>query len=172
MRLAVFLLVHGLAALVPFATWQNNDPIASASFAGWPQHFEGRALQRLALSDRERGFVQGFPGQIARFSDGSREIVMRWIERPSRKLHPAADCFKGAGYTTGPQPIRLDAAGQHWGCFTASQNGRQLHVCERVYDAAGKSWSDVSSWYWAAMLGKTSGPWWAVTIAEEGRAGW
>jgi hypothetical protein len=25
---------------------------------------------------------------------------------------------------------------------------------------------DASSWYWAALLGKSSGPWWAVTTIE------
>lgn len=162
---ALFLVVHGLAALVPFVSWQKDVSTASTSFIGWPEQFEGRGLQRLSLTEQERGFAQGFPGEIARFTDGSREIVMRWIQRPSRKLHPAADCFKGAGYTTVPKPIRIDAVGQHWGCFSAKQNGTQLHVCERIYDTTGKSWSDVSSWYWSAMLGNTPGPWWAVTIA-------
>jgi hypothetical protein len=26
-------------------------------------------------------------------------------------------------------------------------------------------WTDASSWYWAAILGRTRGPWLAVTVA-------
>jgi hypothetical protein len=40
-------------------------------------------------------------------------------------------------------------------------------VYERIYDVAGNSWSDVSAWYWAALLGKSAGPWWSVVIAEK-----
>ena len=37
-----------------------------------------------------------------------------------------------------------------------------------IYSARGdQSWTDVSSWYWQALLGKTHGPWWAVTVTEK-----
>ena len=133
----------------------------------WPTHLDGRRLHTLGLTEQERGFVRGFPGHVARFTDGSREIVMRWLSRPSRRLHPASDCFKGVGYTITPKPIRQDGNGQHWGCFVARRGNRRLRVCERIYDEQGRSWSDVSAWYWAAVLGKTSGPWWTVTVAEK-----
>ncbi|MCI0665355.1 MAG: hypothetical protein L0220_30200 [Acidobacteria bacterium] len=32
--------------------------------------------------------------------------------------------------------------------------------------AVDENWTDVSSWYWSAMLGRSCGPWWVVTIAE------
>ncbi|MDH3604730.1 MAG: hypothetical protein OEU26_34425 [Candidatus Tectomicrobia bacterium] len=155
----------GIAAM-PFFRTASEVQSAPVSTPEWPQQFEGRPLIPLTLTAEERGFHRGFPGQVARFTDGSREIVMRWIHRPSRRLHPAADCLKAVGYQVTPKPIRMDAERRHWGCVSAQRQGKRLHVCERIYDAHGNSWSDVSSWYWAAILGKTSGPWWASTLAE------
>jgi hypothetical protein len=53
------------------------------------------------------------------------------------------------------------------GCFDASRGGTRLRVCESIRDSAGGEWTDVSSWYWAALLGRSSGPWWATTVAER-----
>jgi hypothetical protein len=154
----VFILLHGLAALIPFLSWQSSPQRETKQFVGWPQKFEGLPLMQLGLTEQEQLFAKDFPGQVARFTDGSREIVMRWVNHPSRSLHPAVDCLKGVGYTIAPKPIHVDAAGNYWGCFAARRGGRTLSVCERVYDEAGRSWSDISSWYWATLLGKTDGP--------------
>lgn len=168
MRLLRLLIVlHGLAAMVPLLSPRSHSAPTTQAFVGWPQQFESRPLLELGLSEQERLFVQEFPGRVGRFTDGSREIVMRWINRPSRNLHPAQDCLKGVGYRVTPRPLRVDAAGHHWGCVRAERDGHALTVCERVHDEAGGSWSDVSSWYWTAMLGKSPGPWWAVTVAER-----
>lgn len=51
--------------------------------------------------------------------------------------------------------------------FQATGNKQTLVVREIVTDRQGQSWSDVSSWYWAALLGKTNGPWLATTVASE-----
>lgn len=82
-------------------------------------------------------------------------------------LHPVVDCLKGFGYTVKPQPLFVDETGQRWGCVLAMRKDQTLRVHERIYDSAGQQWTDVSSWYWAALLGKTTGPWWAVTVAER-----
>jgi hypothetical protein len=44
-----------------------------------------------------------------------------------------------------------------------------LRVYERVYSAvsADENWTDVSSWYWSALLGRSRGPWWVITTAER-----
>jgi hypothetical protein len=127
---------------------------------------EGHNLIRLELTAQERLFGRDFPGHIARFTDGSREIIIRWVQRPTRRLHPAADCLKGVGYEVTPRPIRRDHEGRQWGCFDATRQHKRLRVCERIGDGQQRSWSDVSSWYWAAMLQRTEGPWWAMTVAE------
>jgi hypothetical protein len=124
-------------------------------------------LTELPLSEREKRFIGEFPGRIARFTDGEREIIIRWITNETRKLHPSADCFKALGYTLHPMPIRVAAEGSRWSSFEALRGNEKLRVYERIYDQDGNSWVDVSAWYWAALTDNTKGPWWAVTIAES-----
>jgi len=168
MRSSIFFIVCCLlAAVAPFAPIRSDVTNEQSAFPGWPSQIEGRDLTPLPLSLREERFAADFPGRIARFSDGRREIIIRWAPRETRALHPASDCFKGLGYSIKPLPARVDSAGHRWGAFEARRGDEALRVHERIYDSADKgSWSDVSSWYWQATMGKTSGGWWAVTVAE------
>lgn len=169
MRCVVFwVFLHAAAAIVPLISGSAESPSRTVSeFPGWPETFQGAYLTQLELSERERFFTKGFPGKIARFSDGEREIVMRWVEHPTRKLHPAADCLKGAGFSVSPQPIAVDSGGERWGCVLAERGAERSKVCERILDSSGASWTDVSSWFWHAILKSSEGPWWAVTVAEQ-----
>jgi len=163
-----FIICCLLAAVAPFAPIRSDVTNEQAAFPGWPAQFEGRSLTQLPLSLREERFAADFPGRIARFSDGHREIIIRWVARETRALHPASDCFKGLGYSIKPLPARVDPAGHRWGGFEARRGGEALRVHERIYDSSDKeSWSDISSWYWQTMMCKTSGGWWAVTVAER-----
>ncbi len=127
----------------------------------------GRVWREEPLGERERRFAAGFPGEIARFHDGTSELVLRRVTRPTRRLHPAAECFAGLGYAITPlPPERID--GVLWGRFLAVSGGERLLVRERLAAASGDgAWSDVSAWYWAAAWGRTEGPWWALTHAER-----
>jgi hypothetical protein len=167
-------LVYACACVVAFlAPWLSASPKtpggghAANVFPGWPASFEGRALTRLPLTEREERFGGDFPGLTARFTDGRREVIVRWVTDATRKLHPASDCFAGLGYRVRPLPLRVDDAGARWGGFTAERGGEKYRVYERIYAAGGGSWADVSTWYWAAAGGEGSGPWWAVTVAER-----
>ncbi len=166
---ALYLAACLLAAIVPWLPLKSGarGVETSAAFPGWPTQFEGRQLTMLPLSEREQRFGGGFPGRIARFTDGEREIVIRWVTEASRKLHPASDCFEGVGYHVSPLPLRVDDEGKRWGSFTAARQNERLRVSERIYADGGDSWSDVSAWYWAATSDAAAGPWWAVTIAEN-----
>src|SRR5262245_25920158 len=84
---------------------------AHAGFPGWPTHYDGHALKEMPLTRRELAFVEDFPGRVGRFSDGQREIIIRWIGAPTRRLHPAADCFRGSGYSITALPARIDGKG-------------------------------------------------------------
>ena len=136
------------------------------NFQGFPAAFENLPLQQLALSEREDFFLEDFPGKVGRFSDGKREIVVRYVTEATRKLHPAGDCFRAIGYATKPLPLKVDDEGKRWSCFSAVKADEELKVCERIYDNAGGEWTDVSAWYWSA-LNEAGGEWWAVTVAER-----
>lgn len=168
-RTAFYLTACCVAALAPFvsaALSERHYAEPSSVAPDWPMHFENRALVALPLTEREQRFGRGFPGHLARFTDGEREIIIRRVTAATRKLHPAADCFAAVGYEIHPRPLHVDAAGHRWGSFTATRRGDKLRVYERIYTNAGESWTDVSAWYWAAE--ETAGPWWAVTVAEKG----
>jgi hypothetical protein len=166
--IASFVVAAAAAAFAPLLHHAGDLTIADAdAFPGWPTHYEGRALTEMALTPREVEFVRDFPGRVGRFSDGRREIIVRWVGTPTRRLHSAADCFRGIGYGVTPMPVRKDAAGQAMGCFRASHRGDDMMVCEVIRDERSESWPDVSAWYWNAMLGSTRAPWWSFVVAER-----
>ena len=164
----------GLALTVAFGLpWLGTraglgGPSASAAdgFPGWPQHFEGKALVQLPLTPREERFGEGFPGHLGRFHDGRREILLRWVAAPTRRLHPADQCLRGHGYEVEYQPSERDAEGRPWTVLMAHDATVSLRLHEAIRDADGQQWSDVSAWYWAAVLGHSRGPWWSIVVAE------
>jgi hypothetical protein len=155
--------VAGLMPLMPLHHQTANPPALDAQ---WPSIYEGKMLSQMPVSERESQFYKGFPGQMRKFSDGEKEIVIRLVKAPTRMLHPSTHCYKGFGYEIIPQPSWKDEQGRLWGCFSASKKGqRTVFVREQISDSSGTSWPDVSAWYWDAILGKTKEPWQAVTIA-------
>lgn len=159
------------AALAPLATGvmpASPDMQARTGFPGWPSQFENRALTQLPLSALEQRFARDFPGHIARFTDGQREIIMRWVARPTRKLHPAADCFRANGYTLTPRPIR-ETDGQRWATFVAVHGKNTFLVSERIHDQHGRQWTDMSAWYWANQMDR-GGASWAITVAQRNQS--
>jgi hypothetical protein len=119
------------------------------------------------LSEREERFGAGFPGRIARFTDGRRELIFRWVAAPTRQLHSATDCFRGLGYSTTTSTLWRQEDGNIWHRLTAARGAARLTVREAITDGAANRWTDVSHWYWEALLGRTQGPWWAITVAEH-----
>lgn len=161
-----FLLAVVCAAMAPLlANGRGSAGIASSGFPGWPAHYEGRALTELPLTQREVAFTRDFPGRVGRFTDGRGEIIIRWVNTPTRRLHPAADCFRGSGYSTTPLPVRRDATGAAMGCFRASHRADDLTICEVIRDERGETWPDVSAWYWHAIFGSSPAPWWSFVVA-------
>jgi hypothetical protein len=161
-----FLLICLCAALAPLARAFLGEPATGAAFPGWPTHFETRPLTLLPLTPLEESLQQEFPGRVGRFSDGQREIILRWVTQETRKLHSSSDCFKANGYQIEALPLKRDGEAL-WSRFVATRGKVRLVVAERIYTESGGQWSDVSAWYWAAQLGRTHGPWWAVTVASQ-----
>lgn len=161
LSLVLFLLSCALAAAAPALPRPGPAPQKHV-FPGWPRSFQGQALRELSLTPLEERFASGFPGRIARFTDGRREIVLRWVDAPTRLLHPAADCFRGAGHEVGEPRLHRDAEGRLWSEFRAGP----YRVRERIEGPAG-SWTDPGAWSWSAG----EGPWWAWTVTERAPLG-
>ena len=132
-----------VCALAPLAHGSSADPETSVQAPEWPTVWEGRTLRPLALS-----------------------AVLRQVRQPTRMLHPAADCYRGLGYRILQAQLERDAQQRLWRCFIAERNGQRQRVCERIVDATGLAFTDASSWFWAAQLGQSTGPWQAVTTAR------
>jgi hypothetical protein len=165
---SAFALAVLAAALAPILAHRNESTTAAdKAFPGWPTRYEGRALTELPLTPRESAFVRDFPGRVGRFSDGQREIIIRWVGAPTRRLHPAADCFRGSGFKVAPLPVRKSLAGAVMSCFRAVHGVDDITVCEHIRDERGETWPDVSAWYWDAMLASHPPPWWSFVVAER-----
>jgi hypothetical protein len=155
---------------MPFVSPRFEAPAtntAAVAFPGWPSTFEGKTLMQLPLSEMEKQFASGFPGRIARFSDGEHEIIIRWVTEATRMMHPASDCFQGLGYSVKPLAAHRDARGALWASFAATKGNERLVVFERIHSDSGETWTDVSAWYWSALRHEGSGSWWAMTVAEK-----
>lgn len=159
------LAVLAACALAPLAR-EAAPEAADARAVEWPRQFDGRPLRPLALSPVELRFAAAFPGAIGRFSDGERLLVLRAVQRPTRMLHPAADCYRGLGYAIAGARLERDGAQRLWRCFEAQRGERRVRVCERIEDAQGRAWTDTSAWFWDGALGRSNGPWQAVTVVE------
>ncbi len=154
-----------LAAAAPLAPTRAVN--VDTPFPGWPATFDGRALREEPLDARDQRFASGFPGRIATFTDGRRRVLLRWIVRPSRQLHAAADCLRGAGYGVEPLPLVVDAEHRVWGTMAAHLGADRFRVRERIVGRRGDAFTDASSWYWSALLGRSDGPWLAWTVFEK-----
>lgn len=166
-----FLAAVVAAAIAPLIQRSDGSSIAARhAFPGWPTSYEGRLLTEMTLTPGELAFVRDFPGRIGRFWDGRREIIIRWVDAPTRRLHSAADCLRGVGYSITPMPARKNATGVAMSCFHASRRTDDIAVCEVIRDEAGDSWPDVSAWYWNVMLGTSRPPWWSFVVAENAAA--
>ena len=160
------LLVLAVCALIPLCVHETRarspDQDSAPQFE-WPQILDGQPLRPLALSTVERRFANQFPGRIGRFSTGDAAVTLRSVDRPTRMLHPATDCYRGLGYKIMDSRLETDAEARLWRCFTAWRDGQAYRVCERIEAADGEGFTDTSAWFWAASLERSSGPWLAVT---------
>jgi exosortase/archaeosortase family protein len=148
----------------------RSRPVHTKDFPGWaaaplPAHLHG-----VPLGPSEKRFAENFPGAIGAFRDDSQRTtwIVRWVAQPTRKLHPAIDCLRALGFSVEPGAGSQDAMGRLWGGASATKpGGQRLRVREQISDSRGRTWSDVSAWYWSAFWRQTEGPWWALTQLEE-----
>jgi hypothetical protein len=160
------MLVLLACALWPLTGRGHADAALAASPHEWPRVWQGETLRPLALTAVEQRFAERFPGHIGRFAADGSVWVLRDVTQPTRALHPATDCFRGLGYRIEQARLQRDADARLWRCFVAERNGERVRVCERIVDARDQDFIDASSWFWAATLGRSTGPWRAMTRVE------
>ncbi len=160
-----FLVLCAVSALLPLT--EKSVAITKKALPPWPATWEGEPIRQIPLTEREVIFNRNFPGQVAKFTDGRRELILRWVTKGTRQLHSSSDCFRGTGYSVSPRPATFDAQGARWSCFAAERGRHRLLVRERITDERGQEWTDVSAWFWSVILRQTEGPWMAVTVIES-----
>ena len=138
---------------------------AARDFPGWPARFEGEALVEDPLGDFEKAFAKSFPGRVGRFRAGRRTVIMRWTPCLTHRVHGAAYCLVATGWKIEPRPLEVRADGA-WSAFRATRGKETLHVREQARDAAGATFADVPTWFFCALLGRSIGPWWIVSVGE------
>jgi exosortase/archaeosortase family protein len=135
----------------------------------WPSSWEGRPLSEVQASPEAALFWRDFPGACREFAFQSEDglittenrLVLRFVREATRQLHPAEDCFRGAGYKIKLLPFALNGDGRRWSVFTAEKAGSRWMVRQcvisvpdgdlrRAEETTGRSWPDVSAWYWDA----------------------
>ena len=163
MRIVILALLAIVAATAPLLPKTDAE---AAKLNPWPAQFEGKSLSPMPEADADNYFQNGFPGHVARFSDGRRQIVLRQVSEATRRLHPARDCFQALGYEIDNASMERQSKAQTRSCFDATKNGVTLRICEEITDAEGTSYPEVSAWYWPALTGRSKGPWLAATIVE------
>lgn len=144
---------------------READEQVARGFPGWPVQFEGESIAEEPLSEFEKGFAKSFPGKIGRFRAGRRIVILRWTTRLTHRVHGAAYCLEATGWKIEPRPLEARADGV-WSAFRATQGGKTLHVREQARDVSGATFADVPAWFFSALLGRSVGPWWIVTVAE------
>jgi hypothetical protein len=168
MKARIFIILLALAAAAPLLPKPELPRLtADAEFPGWPAAYEGQPLARLSPGPQDDWFARDFPGKVARFTTHDRQVVVRWVNSPTRRLHPANHCFAGAGYSLEPLPMRRSADGELMSCFVARKGAEELNVCEQVRASSGGSWPDVSAWYWHALAAPATEAWWSYVVVER-----
>ena len=121
---------------------------AAALLPFWPQPDVSTATERLE-----------------HFRDGRHEYTVRTIVEPSRRVHPAEECYRATGWQVRALPMRIDS--YRWGCFEATRAAERVEVCETFVDRGGRSWSDAGSLWWSALFARGAGPWRGVTMVTR-----
>ena len=165
LAMSVFFAVATLCMVCRPSVRPTVNDAEMAQFPEWPETFDGDVLVEEPQSEFEEKFAQNFPGRIGRFRAGRRTVILRWTTRPTHRVHGAAYCLRATGWRIEPLPLEDNGAGA-WSAFRATRGVETLKVREQVRSANGTTFADVPDWFFNALLGRTAGPWWIVTVAE------
>jgi exosortase/archaeosortase family protein len=170
-RYADRLALLAAAALAPVMQARTVMPPEAAPASPPPQvfTFNGLALPLapLAATPAEQAFAASFPGSLHSFRWGDAQVVLRRVTTATRRLHSSRDCLRAAGFGAGDATVVRTADGTEWSRFAATRGGTRLLVHERIVsERDGRSWTDVSAWFWSALSHPLNGPWRAETVID------
>lgn len=167
-HMIVCLLVAGLG-WVPLAS-SAFESAPERTFPGWEALMKWipfESPRQVELTQADSRFADSLTGPIARFEAQGRQILCRWLPQSTHRMHGARHCYQGLGYEIQPEPARAAFDSGAWGVFRAQRDSEHVRVYERIMDSDGKQFSDISTWYWSAELGSSSGPWLSVIVVER-----
>jgi exosortase/archaeosortase family protein len=161
------------AVLAPLLAWGAPRTPERAEVGPLPVNFtfDGLTLPLAPLpaSEAERAFAKSFPGTLSSHLWGGDQVILRRVNVATRRLHPSRDCLRAAGYETGEAITVIRPDGSTWSRFYATRDGLRLVVHERIVgEGDGRTWTDVSAWYWSALRRPLNGPWQAQTVIRGG----
>lgn len=131
-------------------------------------HYQGTPLTRIPLSASEKKFYRNFPGSIAVYETAELKLIVRQVNRATRKLHPASHCLRAEGFRIGEKTVRPDENGKRWLSYTINRNSETFLVKERITSSTtNQVWQEISAWYWYALFHPGEGSWEAVTVIVD-----
>jgi len=176
----LFVVSSVLAMLVPLSGRTAAGEVSRAPQL--PGAWLGAPLRRLPEAEMDRRWAASGAGDVSRFTlPGGEELLLRWVPRANRALHPVEDCYRGLGYTIVPlSPVRTVAPAVAepgwppgrvvvWRRFLAQRPGESLEVRDVLLSTGGGAYSDPAWWWWcvAGPGASDRGPWWSVTVQSR-----
>jgi hypothetical protein len=171
-----FVLYTAVAVAVVAATvvkFVAKPAPSSAQVEGFefPATFCGRTLREVGMTEAERRFYARLPGTVKQFETSEEKLLVRYVIRSARELHPASECYLANGATLEyPGPVVYPAPEfsdvlPEWSRFVAELDGTDYEVTETVISTDGAHrYRDIQEWYWkCATGGEDKGPWIALT---------
>lgn len=132
--------------------------------------YQGTPVTRTDLSPTEKNFYGNFPGSIAVYGAADFKLIVRQVNRATRKLHPASHCLRAEGFRIGEKRV-VEINRNRWLSYSVTRGGNTLFVKENITCTAnGQNWAEIPAWYWHAFFNPGDGPWEAVTVISSNKS--
>ena len=161
MSCKIYIIASLIIAIIPY--FRNEISMNQVEHIPWPKTILDEEIIQTPLSEQDKIFLAYFPGKVARFKSTNKEYILRYVTRPSRKLHSSALCLSSNAAEISYLPLWKDSKGRLWSQFNAKWRGKKLLIKEIIIDKTQHSFTDASSWYWQAIFNKSEGPWLSIT---------
>lgn len=125
--------------------------------------FQGAPVTQISLTPSEEKFYRSFPGSVTVYEGSGFKLIVRQVNRATRKLHPANHCLRAEGFRIGEKSVIAN----QWLSYQITRNGEKFQVRERITESINqRAWPEISAWYWHALFHPGAGPWEAMTVIE------